>query len=117
MSANVVLLVSSTTTDSAQEIGQRRVNDALISKRVVYSTVDGSMPEEKERRDQLFAVSSMRGKYPQVFIEKDGGELIFVGQWEKIQELLECDDIPAEVLASNPTIETFTKTFVDVKRQ
>jgi len=117
MSATVVLLLSSTTTDSAQEIGQRRVTDALISKKVVYSTVDGSLPEEKERRDQLFSVSSLRGKYPQVFIEKEGGELVFVGQWDKIQELLECDDIPSEVLAANPTISTFTNVFAEVKRQ
>ena len=115
MADTVVLLLSSTTTDSAQEIGQRRLTDMLLSKKIKAETIDGSLPENKEKRDELFGISSLRGKYPQVFIQGADGTK-FVGQWEKIQELVECDDLPADVLAANPTIETFSKTFATVAK-
>jgi len=116
MADTIVLLVSSTTTDSAQEIGQRRLTDMLLSKKLKVETIDGSLPENKDKRDELFGISSLRGKYPQIFIQGADGTKKFVGQWEKVQELVECDDLPADVLAANPTIETFSKTFATVAK-
>jgi hypothetical protein len=82
-------------------------------------------------RDALFGVSSKRGKYPQLFIQEEDGQQIFVGLWEEIevndslmhsfsflpsltffsslQSLIECDALPAEVLEANPNIPTFAK--------
>lgn len=82
----------------------------------------------QETRDTLFGVSGQRGKYPQVFI-KENDTYTFVGLWDAIEvrlshllstfdmidmkSLIECDDLPAEVLEANPTIPNFKK----VRRQ
>lgn len=115
--AQCFLLISTTTADSAQEIGQRRLEDMLKAKKIVFTTIDGSLPEFKEQRDEMFTVSSLRGKYPQVFLKSSSGTLNYIGNWDKIQELCECDDLPKEILDSNPTIETFTKAFACANKE
>ena len=52
----------------------------------------------------------MRAKYPQCFINNEG-IFDFVGQWEAIETLVECDSLPTEVLAAHPEIKTFTSVF------
>ena len=64
----------------------------LLSKNVNMEKVDGAMPENKTQRDVLFGVSSIRGKYPQVFIQT-GETFVFVGDWDLIQELVEVKTI------------------------
>ena len=117
MSDKVILLVSSTTTDTAQEVGQRRVHDLLKSKKVAFSELDGSLSENKEKRDQLFSASGLRGKYPQVFIESSSGDIKFVGGYDKMVELAESDSLDSSLLEANPSIETFTKTFGSVSKE
>lgn len=80
----------------------------LIGKKMVFEKVDGVLPEQKERRDQLFAISGQRGKYPQCFIESESG-CRFIGLWDELESLVDCDDLPADVLAANPNIATFSK--------
>jgi len=64
----------------------------------------------KDKRDALFAVEgSQRGKYPQCFLRSDDGAVVFIGLWDKIEELVECDTLPADILEANPNIETFSK--------
>jgi hypothetical protein len=35
----------------------------------------------------------------------------FVGQWEEMESLLDCDQLPKEILANNPHIATLSKVF------
>jgi len=58
----------------------------------------------------MFELSGLRGQYPQVFIQS-GEEVTFIGNAEKINELLDCDDLPEEVKKANPDIPTFNKVF------
>ena len=58
----------------------------------------------------MFALSNLRGQYPQVFI-RSGGTLKCVGDAEAVKSLNDCEDIPAEVLRDHPHIETFSKAF------
>ena len=60
-------------------------------------------------RNKLFNISGKRAVYPQCFIASGGDDIVFVGDWEAVESLLECESIPADVLAANPTIQTFTK--------
>ncbi len=53
---------------------------ALSFNQVRYETIDGSMEENKEKRNALFAISGVRGKYPQVFIDDK-----YIGDWEVIE--------------------------------
>jgi hypothetical protein len=55
-------------------------------------------------------ISGLRAKYPQCFVLTDG-LYRFVGIWETIEKLVECDSIPREELAAHPEIETFTSVF------
>ncbi len=89
------------------------------AKGVAFDEVDGYLPENLERRSQLFGISGLKGKYPQAFIVdiSTGEELItFIGDSEKMDELLECDDLPEEVLAANPDIPNFNKVFLTCER-
>ena len=72
--------------------------------------IDGAEPENKEIRTKLFAISGLRAKYPQCFINNNG-TYEFIGQWEAIETLEECDSLPADILASHPEIKTFTRVF------
>lgn len=112
----VVLLWSSLTTDTLSPIHTQRLENVLVGNKVVFEKIDGSMAEVKEQRDKLFAVSEKRGKYPQCFIKDAKGDITFVGMWEEIEGMVECDSYPPEVLEQNPGIPTFQKAFCEVQR-
>ncbi|RYH19876.1 hypothetical protein EON65_25395 [archaeon] len=108
MSERAVYLYSSLATDQLQIVNSRRLEDVLNGKKVVFDRVDGSQTDQKEVRDELFKVSGQRGKYPQCFIKGEAGYR-FVGLWEEVESLVDCDALPADILASNPSINTFSK--------
>ncbi len=111
MTERCVFLHSSLATDQIQIVNSRRLEDVLIGNKIQFEKIDGSLTENKEVRDKLFAVSNLRGKYPQCFLESDG-TYRFLGLWEKLEEMIECDTIPAEVLEANPSIQTFKKVIL-----
>eukprot|EP00602_Paraphysomonas_sp_CaronLab_P006799 CAMPEP_0185020848 /NCGR_PEP_ID=MMETSP1103-20130426/3499_1 /TAXON_ID=36769 /ORGANISM="Paraphysomonas bandaiensis, Strain Caron Lab Isolate" /LENGTH=112 /DNA_ID=CAMNT_0027552009 /DNA_START=98 /DNA_END=432 /DNA_ORIENTATION=- len=111
--AQAVILISSYQSDTTQEQNQRRLEHTMQANKIDYLSVDGALAENKETRDTLFSVSGQRGKYPQCFI-KENDTYTFIGLWDAIESLLECNDLPAEVLEANPNIPTFEKTFANV---
>ena len=70
-------------------------------------------PEQREVRNKLFGISGIRGNYPQFFFELEDGTLNFFGNFEKIEELNETNDIPKELLDQHPEIATWDKVFKD----
>ncbi|KAJ1410663.1 hypothetical protein B484DRAFT_455817 [Ochromonadaceae sp. CCMP2298] len=108
MSDGCLVLISSLSTDQIQVVNSRRMLDSLTGMKIQFETLDGSVPENKERRDECFAISGQRGKYPQCFLTGEG-PMRFIGVWEDVESLMECDSIPEEVLAANPEIKTFAK--------
>ncbi len=93
------------------QVRQRKLVAAMESKKVRFTEVDGSDPEQKDVRGQLFELSGLRGKYPQVFLKDEGGQYSFVGDWDEFEGLLDSDALPPEVLKENPGIKTFTAVF------
>lgn len=87
MTSTVVFLYSSYTANIGQEQEQRRAEDLLNAKGIAFQSVDGALDENHAFRNQLFAVSGVRGKYPQVFIRSDSG-IQYVGDWPKLEVLL-----------------------------
>ena len=61
------------------ESKERRVKDLFLAFNVAHELVDGANKGIKERRDELFGISGVRGSYPQIFV---------VGIWkgQKVQE-------------------------------
>jgi hypothetical protein len=108
MSDGCLVMFSSLATDQIQVVNSRRLQDSLTARKIQFEALDGSLPENKERRDECFAISGQRGKYPQCFLTGEG-PMRFVGLWEEVESLMECDTIPEEVLAANPQIQTFAK--------
>ena len=115
MSDKVLLLVTSLTGNPIQEATQRNIRTAFQAKKIVFDELDAMLPENRDRRNELFEKSGLKGKFPQVFIISNAG-LEFVGDGEKLNELLELDDLPAEVVDANPDIMNFTKTFANCQK-
>ena len=75
------------------------------------TTIDGADPKNKEERDMLFGISKIRGNYPQIFTEAFNGTYAYVGGLNELQDLIDSDDIPYEMLQSSPELETFERKF------
>src|SRR5690348_16044518 len=98
MGEHVIMLLSSLSADQIVVVNTRRLEDVLKGKKLKHIKIDGVLQENKEIRDTLFNVSGIRGKYPQCFIADDDNNYRFVGMWDEIESLVDCDAIPADVL-------------------
>eukprot|EP00977_Amphora_coffeiformis_P018826 scaffold6750_cov160-Amphora_coffeaeformis.AAC.10 len=84
----LVLLVSNLTSNYAQTNAQDRVRtmlDGLGLPKKEIEEVDGSDPNRKDERNELFALSGIRAKYPQIFMKDLGGKLTFVGDFDAME--------------------------------
>ena len=81
--------------------------DLLAAHAVDFHMVDGADPEKKEERDELFKLSGVRGQYPQFFLRnEESGNITFFGNWDFIEQLNECNELPEDILKANPQIKT-----------
>ena len=62
-------------------------------------------------RNELFAISGIRGNYPQFFFVHPDGSTSFYGGYDKVSEVNEATGIPDDILEQNPEIETWPKVF------
>ena len=106
----VLLLVTSMPSTTIVEGAQANLRNIFRGKKIEVEEIDGVDANNKTLRSEMFALSNLRGQYPQVFI-RSGGTLKFVGDAEAVKSLNDCEDIPAEVLRDHPHIETFSKAF------
>jgi hypothetical protein len=113
MSGNTAIyLYSSVPHATGQDSWQRKVKTWLEAKKVRYQSIDASLAENKDVRNELYDVSGKRGGLPQVFIvDSEAGSTKYAGDYEGINSLIESDSIPADILEKNPQIPTFTKMF------
>ncbi|KAL7464103.1 hypothetical protein ACHAXS_004437 [Conticribra weissflogii] len=109
----LIVLISQGCHDRTQSANQSKALDWLTSRNVPHSVVDGMDPNQRERRNQLFEISGVRGNYPQFFFENKEGEMSYF-DFEKLEGLNETTGLPGEVLAQHPELETWDKVFGNV---
>lgn len=61
------------------------------------------------RRNELFAISGIRGNYPQFFLVDEHDNVEFLGNWDKIEAVNDASSLPDEILEANPSIITWDK--------
>ena len=89
---HLLLLVSKSTIGNREQLAnQDLVATMMESQGLAPQILDGADPANRERRNELFGISGLRAKYPQLFAVKSKDEPpTFIGNFESIQELNEC---------------------------
>ena len=115
----LVVLISKGVSDRAQKTNQQRALSILAARKTPYEEVDGMDPTQKERREMLFGVSKIRGNYPQFFLAHAAGRgsinetTTYLGNYHWIHELNDTVDLPQDILAANPDLETWDRVMGD----
>lgn len=91
---HLILLISNGVYDKVQESNQKFALIRLSDVDIPYSIVDGMDPLQRDKRDELFAVSGIRGNYPQIFAStKDAnGAPTFLGGYDWLRAI-EIEDL------------------------
>jgi len=82
----IVLLIANHSLSNEQMARQDNCRSILNEKKLNYEEIDGSARESRDARNELFKVSKLWGRYPQLFISKPSGDNIFWGEWDEINE-------------------------------
>mmetsp|Transcript_27961 Transcript_27961/g.76929 ORF Transcript_27961/g.76929 Transcript_27961/m.76929 type:complete len:1286 (-) Transcript_27961:132-3989(-) len=86
----LVLLMSAQTLSRDQKHRQEEMESLLKEKDISFEAVDGSAKDAREKRNQLFRVSTFWGKYPQLFHEdKHDGTVTYWGAWDEFEASVE----------------------------
>lgn len=117
----LICLISNGVADRVQAHRQLHALNILNVRQTPYEVVDGMDPAQRQRRDELFRISDIRGNYPQFFVERQvdngyGGtktKVEFWGSYERMEQLNEVDSLPPDVLLANPDVETWERVFGD----
>lgn len=117
----LICLISNGVADRVQAHRQLNALNILNVRQTPYEVVDGMDPDQRQRRDELFRISDIRGNYPQFFVERQvdngyGGtktKMEFWGSYERMEQLNEVDSLPPDVLLANPDVETWERVFGD----
>ena len=108
----LIILISVGVSDRNQATHQDRSLNIMKGRGTPFVMVDGMDPSQTTKRNQLFAISGIRGNYPQFFFAHPDGSTSFLGGWEKIEEINENSTLSPQILNNNPGIETWG-TFFD----
>ena len=109
----LIVLISRGCHDRTQSANQSKALDWFNSRNVPYEIVDGMDANQRERRNELFDVSEVRGNYPQFFFEHKEGTLVYFN-FERLESLMETSGFPPDMLAQHPELETWDKVFGNV---
>ena len=81
---NIVVLLSEGNFDYKQRANQNNALQLLNDISLPYTTIDGMDPNQREKRNELFDISGIRGNYPQFFLCK-GEEYEYLGNYEWLE--------------------------------
>mmetsp|Transcript_2733 Transcript_2733/g.3141 ORF Transcript_2733/g.3141 Transcript_2733/m.3141 type:complete len:128 (-) Transcript_2733:317-700(-) len=110
----LVVLISEGVTDRQQASNQEQALFIIKANKTPYHIVNGMDPNERERRNQLFEVSKIRGNYPQFFFIHQDGSTHYIGNFDEIQNVNETSNLPKDILDQNPNILTWERVFGNV---
>jgi hypothetical protein len=105
----VLMLVSASAMKREVLANQRMAETLLTASRIPFTILDGSDPENKSRRDELFGISRLRGLYPQFFRVEHANAATntttttttFVGDWDFVQSSNECGTLVRDLLGTD----------------
>ena len=101
-STRIMVLLSTTTGSRRQSTQQERAISMLEALEIPFETLNCTLPENKERRDNYFELSGIRGDFPQFFLRHGSEETpTFLGQFEDIEGINEKSNWPPESLEKN----------------
>lgn len=107
--SRLVALISKSFATAKQLSEQSRGINILQSRRFAVEVIDGSDLSKRNRRNELFRVSGLRGQYPQFFLEDSRGHQLYIGGFEAVEDINEASSLPEEVLQDYPEILTWDK--------
>ena len=67
-----------------------------------------------QRRNELFQISGIRGRYPQFFVVSEHGKITFLGDWDKLEAINDASSLPDDIIEANPQIVTWDRLFGDI---
>eukprot|EP00986_Skeletonema_menzelii_P003511 scaffold1089_cov131-Skeletonema_menzelii.AAC.4 len=109
---NLVVLISEGNFNFTQTANQKNALQLLTDFSLSYTTIDGMDPTQREKRNELFDISGIRGNYPQFFLCKNQ-EYEFLGNYEWL-ESCNLDELQKRV---NATVSSTQDEVVAVKEQ
>merc|ERR1712154_318526 len=86
-----ILLWSSLASNAHQNSAQTKMMNLLVAQKIRCEQLDGAQGENKVLRNKLFNCSNVRGKYPQIFIKNEKGELKYIGNDEEVQYMVDAE--------------------------
>lgn len=99
---NVLILISRMSGQRQQQANQDRALTLLRGQGIEPALVDGSDPTQKDRRNELFGISGIRGNYPQFFITEDdqdpAAKTTFLGTFDDIDIMNDSATLTKEAL-------------------
>jgi hypothetical protein len=112
--AHMLILTSSMSMSREIAQQQERAITLLRAKGIEFETLDGALAVNKTRRNELFALSGLRAKYPQFFLvhDEDNGRdkrLSFFADWETLEAINDASKMPEHILDANPSIITWDR--------
>jgi len=79
----VLVLMSSQSLSRDQTASYQRASSILQGHRIHFEELDGALPKNRDRRNELFELSGVRAKYPQFFIVNQG-HTSYWGDWDAL---------------------------------
>jgi len=114
----VVILYSTYGITSHEEQAIRRTIWFFEARKFPLEYVDAALKDKKlqDRRAVFEKVSGLKcwwaPKFPQIFIRLEDESVVYVGDWDRVQELLDCDALNRAFVTQN-NIPTFSAVFGD----
>ena len=91
---------------------------------IPYRIIEGTDPKNHDIRVGFFQYAGFilfryyniercggKREYPLVFIKRQTGTVEFVGNWDRVQKILDAEDNSEEFLKSHPKLTTFPRLF------
>jgi hypothetical protein len=83
----LTVLFSSGVYEYTQKAQQKEALDLLNDLQISHVKIDGMDPLQRDTRNNLFAVSGVRGHYPQIFCSSDGDNHTYLGGYDWLQSM------------------------------
>ncbi|KAL3783891.1 hypothetical protein HJC23_007996 [Cyclotella cryptica] len=82
--SSLIVLLSKGVADYAQAANQKATLSLLNDLDLSYKVIDGMDPSQREKRNEMFKVSGVRGNYPQIFINENSNHC-YLGGYEWLE--------------------------------